>query len=267
MKSIFLAGMLFLTGHAGIENPDTIEMAVSSSPSLPMQNMLRNGSFEEGLSPWATRAVDGVRLSEQKAYDGNKSLCITVEKGKGGKSLYCTGGQLARQLKSGETYILSGWVNASPEVSNSGSKYCGAGLTMSVYDRKWEKKDFCRIFERGKNEWTHIVSGVMKVPDWYRNVEISASVSYAHGTAFFDDIRLTEAYAELTISVKSRNIFQVIVEDETGRIVFDSGRLADSTDDFSKSIRVLSPYRYFIRAVNRSGTFRTVCYPEYPAGK
>ncbi|MFA7186521.1 MAG: hypothetical protein WC082_16590, partial [Victivallales bacterium] len=79
------------------------------------------------------------------------------------------------------------------------------------------------------------------------------------------DIRLTEAYAELTLTVRSRNIIQVLVEDETGRIVFDSGRLADSTDYFSKSIRVLSPYRYFIRAVNRSGTFRTVCYPEDPA--
>jgi len=265
MRAICLAGMLFLTGCAGIEKPVPIEIAVSSSPSLPMPNMLRNGSFEEGFSPWATRAVDGVQLSENKVHNGNKSLFITVEKGKDGKSLYCTGGQLTRQLKAEEAYILSGWVNASPEVSNCGSKYCGAGLTMSVYDEKWKKKDFCRVFTYGKNEWTHIVSGVLKVPDWYKNVEISASISYADGTAFFDDIRLTEAYAELTLTVRSRNIIQVLVEDETGRIVFDSGRLADSTDYFSKSIRVLSPYRYFIRAVNRSGTFRTVCYPEDPA--
>lgn len=262
MKPIYLAGLLLLSGCAGIEKPVPIEITVSSNPALPMTNMLRNGDFEQGLKPWQSSAKEGVQLSAEKKHRGNNSVCIAVKKEEESKSLYCTRGYLDRPLKTGESYILSGWVYASPEVSNCGSNYSGAGLTMSVYDDKWKNKEFCRTFTYGQNKWVHIVSGVLTVPDWYRNVEVSASISYAYGTAFFDEIRLSEAYAELRFAVSSRNITQVTVEDETGRIIFDSGRLPDATDSFSKSIRVLSPYRYLVRAVNKSGTFRTLSYPE-----
>jgi hypothetical protein len=262
MKLIYLAGLLLFTECAGAEKSVPIEITASSEPALPVGNMLQNSGFEKGLKPWQSNAKEGVQLSEEKKHEGNNSVCIVVKKKEKSKSLYCTRGHLEEPLEVGKSYILSGWVYATPEVSNCGCNYCGAGLAMSVYDKKWKKKDFCRIFTYGKNEWVHLVSNVLKIPDWYKNAEMSASISYAHGTAFFDNLKLSEAYVDLKFTISSKNILQALVEDETGRIVFDSGKLPDSTNSFSKKLRVLSPYRYFIKAVNKSGTFRTVSYPE-----
>ena len=263
MRLIHILGLalLVLAGCKSAETPTPIELEVSSSPSLPIPNMLRNGGFEEGLPPWGTRTKEGVALSKEKAHGGANSIRVVVEKRSEGKSLYCTGGALTRPLKAGGTYILDGWVNASPEVDNCGGTYYGAGLSMSVFDAKWERSDRCRAYTHGKNQWVHLVSGPLTIPDWKVSAEVSASISYAHGTAYFDDIRLAEAYAELSVHARSQGLAQVLVEDEAGRLVFDSGRLPDKTDSFAASVRVLSPHRYLVHALNRSGEVKTVRYP------
>jgi hypothetical protein len=56
----------------------------------------------------------------------------------------------------------------------------------------------------------------------------------------------------LAISVKG-NVKQVVVEDETGSMVLDSGLLPGNTSEYTKNVRVQAGHTYTIKALNKEG--------------
>ncbi|MFA6101142.1 MAG: carbohydrate binding domain-containing protein [Victivallaceae bacterium] len=264
MKIFCFLLLLFVSGYGLAEAAFPIDMEVSANPSLPLENILRSGDFEQGLSPWRTAAKDEIGLSEENVHNGKFSLRVNLEKKARipTRSYYCLAGDLKRPLKPGQAYIISGWMNGSDISSNGGGLHHGAGFLLSIYDQSWKKSVCYRALTYGHGHWVYLVSEPFTLPEWAVNVEFHAGIFYTYGTVFFDDIYLAEAYTKLYFHVKSHKLLQVTVEDETGHLVFNSGELPEKTDEFSKSIDVLSPYRYSIKAINRNGTTVEKFYPS-----
>lgn len=243
---------------------EPIEINVSSTPALPISNMLPDADFGKDAAAWRGNSKDGAGLSMETAPNGKSSFRVSIGKSESGKTrtMHCQSERFKRPLIPGQTYIAGIWMNAGGDLDNSGGIHHGAGVIFSVYDKSWKRKAQCQALSNGSGERVHLVSKPLTIPDWGAVIQFHAGVFYAFGTATFDSPTLTEAYVKLDFQVKSRDLLQVIVEDEAGRIVFDSGELTPGTSRFAKSIDVLSPYRYSVRAINRNGR---VALKNYPA--
>lgn len=254
---------LIAGGCLSTEPPAPIDIGMSSIPALPVSNMLPNAGFENGLPPWRSQA-DGVELSEESSPGGGRSVLVRLDKRESGKTktFYCSAGNLKSPLRPGQSYIVSGWMKAGKGLDNSGGLHHGAGFSLSVYDGEWKRSDTCRALSYGDGKWKRLVSAPFVAPEWVRNMEFHAGIFYACGAASLNHPTLAEAYVKLNFCVKSRDLLQVLVEDDTGRVVFDSGELPPGVDELLKSVDVLSVYGYSVRALNRSGGVAAKSYPQ-----
>lgn len=252
-----------------------LQVEVSSTPSLPAENLVKNGDFESDMQDWLLPAKPDVIESEgwkidlsNDACQGKNALHIKVETKKASSRSRGASQSIARlfsagKLISGKSYVVSCWVKAEKPTTNIGGIYCGAGVSLSMYSKDW-KQNVTTYAKTGNTDgkWVKLVSQPLVCPDFGATGEISPAVSYTQGEAWIDDICLSEAFVDLSIKVKGDGISQVLVEDETGKSVFDSGPLSKGTKEFSKSISVLSVYKYKITVVDSKGNISEQEYPK-----
>jgi hypothetical protein len=259
---ILIAGLALCIAAGSNISAAPLEITVSSIPSLPLENLVKNGGFEEGMKNWTISGQpekaeeQGWKVEISKdAYQGDAALHILAEKKAAGKTpgVWQTPGIFTAPSVAGKSYILSCMVKAGNGVTNVGGIYCGAGSSMSLYSSDWKRS--VRLHARTSstnNKWVRVISKPVEAEDWCKNVQLSAGLAYTAGEVWIDDIRVTEAYANLAINIKG-NVRQVIVEDESGNILLDSGPLAESTTKYSKEVKAEAAHTYTIKALDKDG--------------
>jgi hypothetical protein len=223
--------------------------------------MVKNGGFEEGMKHWgvlgkpekATEEGWKVEISKD-AYQGNASLHVLADRSAAGK----TPGvwqepRIFASPSTGKSFIISCWVKAGGGATNSHGIYCGAGSAMSLYSSDW-KRSLPSYARTGSTDgkWVRAMGKPVEAADWCKAAQMSAGLSYTAGEAWIDDVRVTEAYVNLAISVKG-GAMQVIVEDETGSMALDSGPLPGNTSEYTKNVKVQAGHTYTIKALNKDG--------------
>lgn len=256
----------FVLSIRSLQSAD-IRITISSNPSLPVENMVkdRNPGFEEGLKFWVLPKdiPDGDRIElSNESYEGKHSLYVNSKRGIGVYQVL-TDFLSPEIIVPGESYIISCWVKAGEEVNQRGGTYCGAGSSFVIYSSDWKqaKSTNCKTGNT-KEKWEKVTGEPVVIPDFGKVYVLNASTSYAKGEAWIDEISVTRAFAELSFTVEGKNVVQVILEDETGNLIFDSGRLPDKTDMFSKTLQVIAAYNYKVKVVDNKGEIHVWEYPE-----
>ncbi|MDD3927855.1 MAG: carbohydrate binding domain-containing protein [bacterium] len=258
-SGMLLVGLILCAATASDAAVASLEITVAGNPSLPLENLVKNGGFEDGMKSWSVsgqpdKAAEqgwNVELSKD-THQGNGSLHVQA----GNKAAGKTPGvwqNLKISNAAGKSYIISCWVKAGSGVTNVGGAYCGAGASAGLYSSDWKTsvKAYARAGNTG-SKWVRAVSKPIKAEDWCKAAQMSAGLSYTAGEAWIDDISVTEAYVQLTISVKG-HVKQLTLEDETGNICFDSDPLDGNAGEYSKSIQVQAAHTYTIKALGKDG--------------
>jgi len=246
---------------------ENIKITINSIPPLPLENLLkdRNPGFEDGLKFWVLPkdipAGEKIEISND-AYKGKYSLYVNSKKGIGVYQML-TGFLSPDIIVPGENYIISCWVKAGEEVNQRGGVYCGAGSSFVIYSSDWKqaKSTLCKTGNTEK-KWKKIVGKPVEVPEFGKVYTLNVGTSYTPGEAWIDEISITKAFVDLSFTVEGNNILQIILEDEIGNLIFDSGRLPEKTDKFSKTLQVISTYQYKIRVIDNKGEIYVQEYPK-----
>jgi len=247
--------------EAAKEERNAVAINVTANPALPVQNLLaENSGFENGLKGWTLnkKAIKNKNI-EASEVDNKKVISISSSEGVIGRTV-----NLKKPFKPGEKYILSCLIKADKKVSQRAGLFSGCGATVSFFSKDWKKA--VTVFARSadtKGKWIKAVSKPMECPEWAHLYRLHMGISYSPGSGYIDDVILAEAYTMLQIKVKgSANIMQIIVDNELGETVFDSDLLDEGQKEFTKTIKVLSPYQYQIKVLNENGSIYIKNYPE-----
>lgn len=265
-KLLFI-GLFFVFGI--LSAGEGIRASAFAEPALPVRNLFPDGSFEGPgiLSKFQNTDGSGKMIEVvNDAFNGKQALKFNGPFQKG--QLIVT---LPKQLfLPGGMYIVS--VMGKPDEKARTNVYfggLGAGLTIGAVDKKNNVSSFARTKHVAGEavKWRKAVSKVITVPPDARVFQLWINLSYCGGTGILDDITVAEAWTNLTVKAESdAPIRQVIVTDDTGKAVFDSGILRDGKKEFSRTLKVLTPYLYTVRVIDGEGDVKTLVYPERKKG-
>jgi len=243
-----------------------ISISVSATPELPVRNIIANGAFEEGLTGWRVDATRGTTVPDKETkYSGAGSLRLESHAKERFVGAYVTQVFDCAKLVSDfgtDEFVVGCRVKAGPKIRKTPNAGTGIlGIACSK-DRKRDLK-LIRDLRRGEDRWNHQVSKAVKIEEWMHSITVMPGIFYNAGTAWFDEIVFVPAYARFHIAVSSpRAILQVIIEDEKGNIVHNSGALAEGTKKYEKTTSVLTPHQYVVKAVDEDGNIGFRKYPE-----
>ena len=257
---LFLVPVSIIVNVAADEKK-LVKINVTADPALPFKNLLTaNADFENGAKGWGLNKEAAKSKSIEPAeIDGRKVISIKSSKGVIGRTV-----TLNKFFKPGEKYILSCLVKANKKVSQRAGHFSGCGATLSFFSKDWKKA--VTVYARSADtdgKWVKVVSKPLEYPEWAHLYRLFLGISYSAGSGYVDKVVLAKAYTTLRIEVKaSVDIRQVIVDNEMGKTVFDSDLLDEGQKTFTKTLKVLSPYQYQIKALDINGNIYTAVYPE-----
>jgi len=148
----------------------------------PTDNMLDNGSFEEGgPSPdgWIGRAFKDRRVC-RRAHEGSCSF----------KMVGTEATRLLMQVlnisgSAGESFTLSGWSRAK-DSSPTGGAYC---LQATVFHTDDTRRNYITCFTKSTHGWEYRERIFTTAKD-YKNIVVFLLYKEQTGQAWFDDVRL-----------------------------------------------------------------------------
>jgi len=260
MKRIVFAGILGLViGLSAFGADDGLQLKLTADPALPLRDYLNGiGSFE-GENPLA-----GFKFRKGRKYS-------TVVPGGANSSAHAVKidgphdcGLLIWPLK----LPVGKEVRVSLYVNGAFGLHCrpGLGLGYEIVGVQGKKQVSLAheyyVPPPGKNpkEWHKLVSPAVKVSGpWYLVVRNF----YASGGGLVDEIRVTDASVTLTAAASSEaGVREVIVRDDNGTEVFNSGILPEGRKTFTKSLTVASGCVYTATADDYDGDVKKITYPE-----
>ncbi len=253
-----------------------VKVAVSSVPPLPRPNLLVNGDFEAGRDGqpdswrWATAMPENFRVGWVRE-GRNGSRCIKVHAFSGAMSGYWS--QVV-DVQPQQTYVLHGWyrlaggkiliyAHTRTKRHNLDARfYAGLGLDASLVP----------VFVRPE----YVVGGApdmwspfrleFTVPEGIKKVAISLGMYFAPGTAWFDDVVLTEGRVTLRVDVQAD---EPLAKVELINAAADKPMAIWATEQFEDGGRRLGTEIpnlpadgiYLVRAVTKSGRVVEKTYP------
>ena len=236
----------------------SIRLEVASDPPLPVQPVRWLGAnldFEQGLEGWVNKHSNEVDCVEMPGH---------------GKVFYCRGKNIYRNVnkslvKPGHTYILSCDIKPSKEVSSlrvAGGSGLGCGLAF--WDGKWKSLASLNAYAEGPDAWFRVSSKPVTIPDNVGYAQLTVGLAYSRGTGYVDNIELTEAFAQMKVSVASSvPVWQVKIVDDHDEVVLDSGLLGRKTGcRWSGELTVETGRSYRVYAVDREGNVAFAVYPR-----
>ena len=258
MRKMSIISVLYLSGMASVFCAAPV-ITVKSEPPLPLPNLIKNASFEEGLQGgW--RAAKGAEknneLTETTAFDGKKACKISgVEKEKP---------NIAQSIKPAEpipagTPLYFGFASKIEGI-NAELTRPGASLAVSYDDGKTGYLRAPPIpFE--DHDWTRCeIIGTSEKP--IKSMAAYLCYYNQNGAAFWDDVILKAGSVKLNIDVKGEKIKTVRVFNSKTGLVFNSGVIAKTPDTFTKSLNVPGFGAYYVEVENASGAVSGSRYPE-----
>ena len=273
MKSMPIAcvsflGAIVLFQHANAEEVESeINLVVSANPPLPARNLIVNPSFEDGTKGYKANA--GAEIVTD-AFTGNRAA--KINRG----AHVCQNSRPHGPLEPpvpGKAYITSVMVKLSKK-HRSGVYGGGIGGNFALNYRLKDRAEQIgqsapvrRSYKEGDTAgWTKAVSKPLSVSkdaiSTYASVDMTDSCGFCKEPGIIDDVFFGEAYSDLTVKAESPNgIYQVTVTNDMGKRIYDSGKLKDKPKTFEKTLTVLTPYVYKVRAMDYEGDLKMVEYP------
>jgi len=260
LTSCFAFAVSIMAGEADIK------INVKCSPELPVANLFApyNCDFSKGLKGWAiskkSKESKNIEICDKK---DSKEKYLYLKNNKGGIHRSFSN-KLFELLEPKEFYIISCFVDADKDMNQKVGPFGGLGCSFTIYDKTW-KKGQGRSAKTGYTggKWQKTVSKVFTKPDWANHAQLHVNIGYSKGSGKVSEISLTKAYSTMSLDIKSdNNLSQVIVENEKGKMVFDSDELPENSKHYTCKVKVLTPYFYIIKVADTEGNVREIKYPE-----
>lgn len=237
---------------------DGLKLKVVASPALPASDYLKGGGSFEGKLPFE---VFRLRRGPE-----NTSL---VDEGAAGTAhaAKLVGGHDAAGLIAwpvtlpvGKEVVVSLYVKGSFGLVARP----GGGLGYRIVEARGAKQVgvACGYYSppQGKeNEWRKLVSPPVKASGpWFLVIENY----YGSGGGLVDEIKVTDATTSLTVTAQSEaGVRDVIVTDDNGVEVFNSGVLGEGRKEFVKTLTVSTGYTYTVSADDYDGDTQLASCP------
>jgi hypothetical protein len=258
-SKMFVLSFIYLSGITSMLFAETV-ITVKSEPPLPLPNLVKNASFEEGLQGgW--RAAKGAEknneLSETTAFDGQKACKISgVEKEKPYASQSIN---LAQAIPAGAP-LYFGFASKIEGVNNELTRP-GASLSVSYDDAKTAYLKVPPIpFE--DHDWVRCENIIPATAKPIKSMAVYLCYYNQNGAAFWDDVVVKAGFVKLNIDVNGEKIKTVRVFNSKTGLVFNSGVIAKTPDTFTKSLDVPGFGAYYVEVENASGAVSGSRYPE-----
>lgn len=154
------------------------------SPVQPGNNLLMNGSFEDGTRGWSAGSwrenLEAASVQSQEAKDGKKALVVRLTEADDARYVQKVA------IKPNTRYSLSGWIKTKDVEIEKGAKH---GANLSLEDTLEATEPLV-----GTRDWTYVTlifnSGQRSEVVVYARLGFYSSI--ATGTAWFDDLVLVE---------------------------------------------------------------------------
>ncbi len=247
---------------SGASKANVKGISISANPVLPVKNFVRNPGFElnpefpagEGrglpVSGWKTYFLaSGDGITEEAPHSGRFCLKLTGCK-------FRTKTKQVRQknpipaANENRDMILSGW----SKPGNNKSRGC-----YLLVARSGKRNVAVLKFDKNTHDWQYAEQQFI-LPG---NSPLSEIAIYYAGQpdAYFDDVFLGPGETEMTVKVNLPNLKNVVLTDNSGNRIFDSGLLPSGTRQFRKTVKVSTRKNYTVQAECVDGR---KCRREYP---
>lgn len=158
---------------------------------------------------------------------------------------------------AGQAYVLSCEIMPTAEIRGRvlPDHQNGLGCGLVFHDKAYDKSLTMACRGRGPvGSWRRITSLPVTVPEWANVRSLSVGMLYCKGAGMVRNMSLRKAYLELSVRVKSSvPIRQVVVVDDEGRWVLDTGHLAGDACTLTRTLRAVESHGYTVYAVNEDG--------------
>ncbi len=242
---------------------------VSSVPSLPVANLVRNGGFEQNaafpagegrglpMREWqAYHTAESDGLAAEAAHTGRYGcqLAGNASLNKGIRQRHLGRGILNEILPADTEMLVGAWSKCAG-VNPNGGHYA---LTVSAGGRSVASL----AFPKEDHNWHYAEKTFLLTEAGNEIRELWVLYSDQTGVGCFDDIFLGRGSTELSLSVRLPGLNHVSVNDDMGGEVFASEAQCDAGRAFQKSISVPTHRTYTIRAEDARGICHVRQYPE-----
>jgi hypothetical protein len=234
------------------------QIEVSSTPTLPMPNLAKNSSFEEGIKSW--------RPGKAKT----PGTGVVSEGAHSGKNCY----KIAGDEKS--SVNLSQRITFKPPLP-AGAPICSSFAMMSEeQDNSLQRPGpSIRAYHPDKTA-TYILSPPVprESHDWIMTSCTSFSKKPANsilyyfcyykqcGFSLWDDLVVKAGWVNLKIKVDGKNLKQVKVYGQLQHLIFESGALKAGTNSYKKQLKVYPMGGYCVEVTDASGAVSREFYPK-----
>jgi hypothetical protein len=243
----------------------TEQIEISSTPTLPMANLIQNGSFDTGLKPWVIFPKDkitkdsGVKQATGSKGDNCLQLTGDTKTSIGIKQLVV----LKSTLPAGAP-ICSSFIMKSVEQDNSLTK---PSAVIRVYHQD--------------NSASYLTAPPLpnEAHDWlktgatvFSDKPIKSILYYfcyykQDGFSQWDDLVIKAGWVKLKVNITAQKLKQVKVYGQLQHLIFDSGILPAGTTNFTKELQVYPMGGYCVETVNTANEVTRKFYPASSAPK
>ncbi len=257
IQKMLVFSVFYLSGAVSILLAESV-ITVTSEPPLPLQNLIKDSSFEESNRNWnpCPQFAKNSEIAEDVAFSGKKSYKIS-------------GGEKEKPYGLQKICL--------PESIPAGTPmYVGVASRIVGMDSELKRPavSLCLDCADGKSNYVKTLSIPNEDHDWTWCELISVTAQPAKsisaylcfynqkGTAFWDDVIVKIGSVKLNIDVNGQKIRKVRVFNSKTGLIFNSGIIAKEPEVFTKSLEVPGFGVYYVEIEDVSGTITGIRYPE-----
>lgn len=256
MQKILLFSIFYLSGTVSMLWAEPV-ITVKSEPPLPLQNLIKDASFEGDCRTWtpSQQFVRNNEIAEDTAFSGKKSYKIS-----GGKE--------------DKPYGLQR-IDLPEPIPAGTPLYVGFASKSAGTDSELERPSvsLCLLYTDGNSNYVRTSPIPGEDHDWVwcelisttaHPVKIISLYLFFHnqqGVAFWDDVIVKAGSVKLSINVQGGKIKKVRVFNSKTGLVFDSGIMTKEPDVFTKLLEVPGFGAYYVEVEEASGSVTGSRYP------
>jgi hypothetical protein len=230
------------------------KIEVNSTPALPVQNLLKNSDFKEGMKSWSL--IKGTKAVTETD-DKSGVTCLKISGDEKAKPGVYQRVRFNQSFPAGST-VFMGLKTSFVDTDNQMNK---PSIAINVYN------------EDKSSSYLHPLALPFEPHDWTSSADVTTLKKAITGMTFYlcyynqigeskwTDVVVKIGNVKLNINVTGDNIQQVRVLSALKGEIFDSGKLKAGTSSFKKELEVGVGCAYYVEVKDASGK---VCGKRYP---
>jgi len=260
IQKMLMICAVYLSGAATVLWAEPV-VTVSSEPPLPLQNLVKDSSFEESSPYW----------------DGSKGLAknnefVETTQFSGKKSYKISGDVKEKPYVLQQIFLPEAIPAGTPMYIGVASKAEGIDPTLTKPTVALHVESTGGADSKGTyvstppipgedHDWTWCeLTGKTTQP--VKSMSLVLCFYNQKGCSFWDDVIIKIGAVKLNVEVKGQKLKQVRVFNSKTGLVFDSGVMANQPDAFAKSLTAPGFGAYYVEAEDASGAVAGSRYPE-----